>query len=681
MRCYMMAQRHDSENFNVVRDLSYLQLYLRQYNGFLESARKGMEMRSNMMVNWATYAFANYLNGDYDFAFRLLESAQKIGATSIKATEKHEILLFQTLMLIKQSKYEEALTFLLDNETHMHFDKTLFNERVVEIALKLNKKETAIEYVNRAFKMNSENAEYYVSYLNAIHDLRIPSFEELLKFSVSNPEKSADLLKTIQEDIKPRIRSRIVNRLELALSTGDKFKQVFTLYFQQNVKQNLPSFFINVKFIYQFQSSKIPTIENIISAHLASIKSKGKLDESLTNGEEMDIVPHLIWVYYYAAQHYDYVRDLENALHYINLAIDSTPSVVEFYMVKSKILKHGGMLEDSAKSYEKAKKLDLGDRYLNAKYAKIFSRIGDIQKSLEIMKEFVRDPLTDENAEHFQCMWYETECGHAYLKNKSILRAHRLFKYVLGHFSTLIEDQFDFYNYCLRRFMINDFANTMEYMDRILDYRYVYKALESYEFILQYLKNNNTKEQEKKLQTEFEEMEKEKLEKYKFKDTATLISELENDLYNFCTKLQSYSKVPHLHHVALKSFLNKGKVFLALKSLIFLQKNAETSFEYLDSLRLFSKYIKDNKEKIDSSYFEIIYEKLNILKDDQSLSKLIEEKRNKLNENYSIQGLLVNVYESVFNTSNTQSLEKAVEQLLQNKQDNLRSIKSEVRDF
>ena len=63
------------------------------------------------------------------------------------------------------------------------------------------------------------------------------------------------------------------------------------------------------------------------------------------------------------------------------------------------------------------------------------------------------------------------------------------------------------------------------------------------------------------------------------------------------------------------------------------------------------------------------------------MSKFIEEKRNKLNENSSIQGLLVNVYESVFNTSNIQSLEKAVEQLLQNKQDNLRSIKSEVRHF
>jgi hypothetical protein len=61
MKCYLQAQRNDPENFNVIRDVSYLQLYLRQYNSFLESARKSVEVRSNLMVNWATYAFACYL--------------------------------------------------------------------------------------------------------------------------------------------------------------------------------------------------------------------------------------------------------------------------------------------------------------------------------------------------------------------------------------------------------------------------------------------------------------------------------------------------------------------------------------------------------------------------------------------------------------------------------------------
>jgi len=61
MKCYLQAMKNDPENFNVIRDLSYLQLYLRQYNSFLESAKKSVAVRSNLLLNWATYAFAEYL--------------------------------------------------------------------------------------------------------------------------------------------------------------------------------------------------------------------------------------------------------------------------------------------------------------------------------------------------------------------------------------------------------------------------------------------------------------------------------------------------------------------------------------------------------------------------------------------------------------------------------------------
>lgn len=149
MRCYIQAQKYDSENFNVVRDLSYLQLYLRQYNSLLETARRGMEMKSGMMINWVTYAFANYLTHNYDFAFRLLESCLKLGAANIKDNERHEILLFQTELLIKQQKYEEGLKFVQDNEKLMTLDKIKVYEKVILFALQLNKKDIALDYINK----------------------------------------------------------------------------------------------------------------------------------------------------------------------------------------------------------------------------------------------------------------------------------------------------------------------------------------------------------------------------------------------------------------------------------------------------------------------------------------------------------------------------------------------------
>jgi peptide alpha-N-acetyltransferase len=186
-------------------------------------------------------------------------------------------------------------------------------------------------------------------------------------------------------------------------------------------------------------------IEEILLKHINSIKDNKELDKELNTNNCNNFPTSFIWVHYYAALHYDYKRDLETALNYINQAINSTQTVPEFYIVKSKLLNHGNMLPDSIKAYNTAKRLDLGDRYLNAKFAKIQLRNGEIEKGVATLREFVKDPLSDDNLEHLQCMWFETECGYAYLRRDNVLQAYRLFKSILQHFHTLIEDQVNIY--------------------------------------------------------------------------------------------------------------------------------------------------------------------------------------------------------------------------------------------
>ena len=40
------------------------------------------------------------------------------------------------------------------------------------------------------------------------------------------------------------------------------------------------------------------------------------------------------------------------------------------------------------------------------------------------MNEFVKDPLIEENVDYFQCLWYEYECGNAFLQNKKSYLQH-----------------------------------------------------------------------------------------------------------------------------------------------------------------------------------------------------------------------------------------------------------------
>lgn len=47
----------------------------------------------------------------------------------------------------------------------------------------------------------------------------------------------------------------------------------------------------------------------------------------------------LLWVQYFLAQHYDQIGQQTLALEYINAAIESTPTLIELFLIKAKIYK------------------------------------------------------------------------------------------------------------------------------------------------------------------------------------------------------------------------------------------------------------------------------------------------------------------------------------------------------
>lgn len=47
----------------------------------------------------------------------------------------------------------------------------------------------------------------------------------------------------------------------------------------------------------------------------------------------------LLWVQYFLAQHFDHIGQHAVALEYINMAIESTPTLIELFLIKAKIYK------------------------------------------------------------------------------------------------------------------------------------------------------------------------------------------------------------------------------------------------------------------------------------------------------------------------------------------------------
>ena len=619
MKSYNKALNFAPTNFNIIRDLSYMQLYLRQLDSFVQTCKLGVENKPGMLINWVTLAFSYSLVKDYKSALAALNSVEKLGKETLKKNDIHELKLFNAMIQSKDKKYEEAMNYLIHFKSEL-IDKPMVYDMIVQNAIKAKKYNIGLDYCTKALNLNPDNINlilyYFIMKINQ-NDFQPKTYNDLLNIQ-ENYKYLKDMIEVLSELKNNYPKSKIIKNLELSFSQNEEFEKKFENYFITQLEITIPSIFINIQFIYKLQPHKIKIIQKILDKYNANIKSSSKINDNL------DLPIHVAWVYFYEAQHYLFLSELEEAINYINVAIDITPSVIEFYMVAAKIFKHSYMIDNYILAYDKARMLDVGDRYLNAKTAKIYLRSGDIEKNSELMKEFVSDPLTEENIKFTETLWYLNECGGAFLIKKNIIRSHYCFRNVINVFLAIIKDQVDFYNFCLRRNMLKDLYHTIVFLNGIAKNKYVIQALIKIDIIYNYLKaNENNKELEEKFIKEYEKMiEEYSIKEYLFKNITELVKTIEKDFYEVLIKLQKIYSNEEIHYLCVKYFLKNDKLLMAIKSIKILSEN-KNSFYYNDSLKLVKFYLQ---EKIDAlKGKEIIIDKVNeYIKDENQIEEYKE---------------------------------------------------------
>ena len=619
MKSYNKALNFAPTNFNIIRDLSYMQLYLRQLDSFVQTCKLGVENKPGMLINWVTLAFSYSLVKDYKSALAALNSVEKLGKETLKKNDIHELKLFNAMIQSKDKKYEEAMNYLIHFKSDL-IDKPMVYDMIVQNAIKAKKYNIGLDYCTKALNLNPDNINlilyYFIMKINQ-NDFQPKTYNDLLNIQ-ENYKYLKDMTEVLSELKINYPKSKIIKNLELSFSQNEEFEKKFENYFINQLEITIPSIFINIQFIYKLQPHKIKIIQKILDKYNANIKSSSKINDNL------DLPIHVAWVYFYEAQHYLFLSELEEAINYINVAIDITPSVNEFYMVAAKIFKHSYMIDNYILAYDKARMLDVGDRYLNAKTAKIYLRSGDIEKNSELMKEFVSDPLTEENIKFTETLWYLNECGDAFLIKKNIIRSHYCFKNVINVFLAIIKDQVDFYNFCLRRNMLKDLYHTIVFLNDIAKNKFVIQALIKIDIIYNYLKaNENNKELEEKFIKEYEKMKEEySIKEYLFKNITELVKTIEKDFYEVLIKLQKIYSNEEIHYLCVKYFLKNDKLLMAIKSIKILSEN-KNSFYYNDSIKLVKFYLQEKRDALKGK--EIIIDKVNeYIKDENQIEEYKE---------------------------------------------------------
>lgn len=159
-----------------------------------------------------------------------------------------------------------------------------------------------------------------------------------------------------------RPRAHAPRRLPLFFTTGPDFKTRLDEYLRGCLRKGMAPVFRNVRRIVYSDPAKAEVFGQLVNSYVTSLKAGSKFDDKAETPSESVVT--LVWAQYLLAQHQDHLKEHIAALAMIDEAIGHTPTILELYMVKAKILKHAGDLEGAATQLNYARELDTADRYV-----------------------------------------------------------------------------------------------------------------------------------------------------------------------------------------------------------------------------------------------------------------------------------------------------------------------------
>ncbi|CAI5677300.1 N-alpha-acetyltransferase 15, NatA auxiliary subunit isoform X3 [Oreochromis niloticus] len=458
IKCYRNALKWDKDNLQILRDLSLLQIQMRDLEGYRETRYQLLQLRPAQRASWIGYAVAYHLLEDFEMAAKIVEEFRKTQQTSPDKVdyEYSELLLYQNQVLREAGLHKEALDHLNNYEKQI-CDKLAVEESRGELLLKLEKPQEASEVYRRLQERNPENWAYYQGLEKALKPGSLEARQKIYEASCIKFPKG----------LVPR-------RLPLNFLTGEKFRQSLDSYLRINFSKGCPPVFTTLKSLYN-DKEKVTVIEELVVGYETCLKSCRMFSENDDGKEEPPTT--LLWVQYFLAQHFDFVGQPRLALEFINAAIDSTPTLIELFLIKAKIYKHAGNIKEAARWMDEAQALDTADRFINSKCAKYMLKAGLIKEAEEMCSKFTREGTSAvDNLNEMQCMWFQTECALAYKAMNKYGEALKKCHEIERHFVEITDDQFDFHTYCMRKMTLRSYVDLLKLEDVLRQHPFYYKA-------------------------------------------------------------------------------------------------------------------------------------------------------------------------------------------------------------
>jgi len=472
IKCYRGALRHEPENVKILRDLSMLQIQLRLLPGFLETRQKLLTMKPTNRMHWFTFAVALHLVGRYDEAVGVVEAYERTVEGTDEPTkepyEYSEMLLYKNTLIEEAGQPRKALDDL-DAIKGKVADRTGWRERRAALLLAVGRHGEAGEEYLTLLARNPEHFGWHAGLQAAELQTATPT-ERWLSAEVT-AESEATLAALYSKLQKAYPKSQACMRLPLDFTRSPPaFAAALDAYARSYVRKGVPSLFADLKPLCAEGAWSRALFGEIVAGWVAALEATGTFPDT----SEKEPPSTLMWARVLLAQYHDCCGDTAAALSQLDIAIDHTPTCLDLYLVKARVYKHAGHASAAARWMEEARKMDLADRYLNTKATRYLLRADCVPEAEATIALFTKDGGS--TLHEMQCVWFELELAASYLRTGDYGRALKNFTHVEKHFADIVEDQFDFHTYCVRKMTLREYVKMVRFEDTLYGHAFYVTA-------------------------------------------------------------------------------------------------------------------------------------------------------------------------------------------------------------
>jgi peptide alpha-N-acetyltransferase len=447
IKAYKQALRIDADNLQILRDLSLLQIQMRDLSGFVVTRHNILNLKSNGKINWLAFALAKHLTGDLRGAISVIDIY--LGTLGDESSEKSrgfeasELALYRNRILAEiPDNYEEALDHLTACEKVV-VDRTSLLVARATYQYKLGRFADAKKTIMGIFDRGLiENYKIHSMFMCATLELddkileeafKLPGTRTLASMIPLSDEQKETLLEAYKTEIYPLYqKSKSAVRIPMNLVDGERYRSSLDIFIRKGLVKGVPSLCNELRTFlliekddkYELASDPVDVKQHstygliceLVDGYISTLKSMNKL---LPDDECEEPPSTELWTLYLRAGLHELAAEYGEGIALLDQCLKHTPTAVDAYELKARLLKAAGDIELAVEVIDQGRDLDRQDRYINNQTTKYMLQAGMEKEALERISMFTKHEGNPEvNLYEMQCSWYELGLGACLAKKK-----------------------------------------------------------------------------------------------------------------------------------------------------------------------------------------------------------------------------------------------------------------------